>query len=84
MLGVGIDEDTAIIVDGDEFKVIGSQTVTVVDGMHISYTNVSELMPEEPLALTDIKLHIFPKGYGFNLVSRKSIIMEKDSTNEED
>lgn len=84
MLGVGIDEDTAIIVEGDFFSVIGSQSVTVVDGKRLSYTNVSELMPEEPLALTDVVLHILPKGYGFDLVSRKPIIIEKESTNEED
>lgn len=82
MLGVGIDEDTAIIVKGDAFNVIGSQTVTVVDGMHLSYSNVSELKPEEPLALTDIKLHILPKGYGFNLTSR--IPLTKGTTKEEE
>lgn len=84
MLGVGIDEDTAIIVDGEAFKVIGSQSVTVVEGRRLSYTNVSELMPEEPLALTDILLHILPRGYGFDLNSRRPIIAQKQSTNEED
>jgi cyanophycinase len=82
MLGVGIDEDTAIIVEGDEFRVIGSQTVTVADGMYMSHSNVSELKPEEPLALTDIKLHILPRGYGLNLTSREPII--KESTKEEE
>lgn len=84
MLGVGIDEDTAIVVNGNMFKVIGSQSVTVVDGMFISHTNVSELMPKEPVALTDIKLHILPKGYGFDLVSRTPILADDENTNEED
>jgi cyanophycinase len=84
MLGVGIDEDTAIIVDGNEFMVIGSQTVTVVDGTHLSYTNVSELKPQEPLAIADVILHILPKGYGFDLNKRKPIEKEKQNTNEED
>lgn len=83
MLGVGIDEDTAIIVSGEKFNVIGSQSVTVVDGMYISHTNVSELMPEEPIGLTDIKLHILPKGYGFDLISREPLLIEKESTEEE-
>jgi cyanophycinase len=84
MLGVGIDEDTAIVVDGDTFRVIGSQTVTVVDGMYIGQTNVSELMPQEPLALTDIKLHILPREYGFDLSARKPISDEQHNTDEED
>ncbi|KPU44572.1 cyanophycinase [Oxobacter pfennigii] len=84
MLGVGIDEDTAITVEGDNFYVIGSQSVTVVDGMCLSHTNVSELMPEEPLALTNVKLHILPKGYGFDLISREPKIIQKESTKEEE
>lgn len=74
MLGVGIDEDTAILVGRSSFSVIGSQTVTVIDGMYLSHTNVSELQPSEPLVLTDIKLHILPRGYGFDLISRKPIL----------
>jgi cyanophycinase len=31
VLGIGIDEDTAVVVDGDDFKVIGSGAVYVVD-----------------------------------------------------
>lgn len=84
MLGVGIDEDTAIVVKGNSFRVIGSQSVTVVDGMHISHTNVSELAPQEPIALTDIVLHILPKGYGFDLNSRETLVAEDEQAKEED
>jgi cyanophycinase len=84
MLGVGIDEDTAIVVNGDTFKTIGSQSVTVVDGMNISHTNVSELAPEEPIALTDIKLHILPGGYGFDFESREPLMPEDQESKEED
>lgn len=84
MLGVGIDEDTAIIVKGESFEVIGSQSVTVVDGKFISHTNVSELMPQEPIALTNIKLHILPKGYQFNLSTRQPILSDNYDSNEED
>jgi cyanophycinase len=37
---VGIDEDTAIIINYQEFEVIGSGAVYVADGSGISYTNV--------------------------------------------
>lgn len=84
IMGVGIDEDTAIIVKGNIFTVIGSQSVTVVDGIYLSHTNVSELSPQDPIALTDIKLHILPKGYGFDLISREPILPEEEQTKEED
>lgn len=84
MLGVGIDEDTAIIVEGDSFHIIGSQTVTVVNGMNLSHSNVSELKPREPLALCDILLHILPKGYGFDMASRKPIVGKNESEDDKE
>lgn len=71
ILGVGIDEDTAIVVNPEgQFKVYGSQTVTIVDGSRIGHTNVSESSPAEPLALTNVGLHVLPAGYGFDLNRR--------------
>jgi len=76
MLGIGIDEDTALIVKSNaDCYVIGSHTVTVLDAMSSIYTNVSELKPEEILALTNVTLHLLPSGYGFNLIKRKPIIL---------
>ncbi len=71
MLGVGIDEDTAIVVQpGDIFEVIGSHSVTVIDGTKIRETNVSETGPRAPLALTNVVLHILPAGYRFDKKQR--------------
>lgn len=74
ILGIGIDEDTAIRVFPDKhFEVIGSNSVTVVDGRHIKSTNVSELLPDENLAIANITIHVLPSGYGFDLVEREVI-----------
>ncbi|HHW39614.1 MAG TPA: cyanophycinase [Syntrophomonadaceae bacterium] len=74
MLGIGIDEDTAIVVKpGGVFEVIGSQTVTVIDGKQIQETNVSESGPLEPLALTNVILHILPVGYKFDMIQRQPL-----------
>lgn len=75
ILGIGIDEDTAIIVNDDAcFEVIGSQTVTVVDGRLVSHTNISELEPQESLALLNVVLHVLPNGYHFDLQKREPIV----------
>lgn len=72
MLGIGIDEDTAIQVYPDaHFEVLGSNAVTVIDGKSILTSNVSELMPEEILAISQVTLHVLPTGYGFNLSTRQ-------------
>jgi cyanophycinase len=70
--GVGIDEDTAILVGRDgTFVVIGSQTVTVLDGVGIAHTNASESSPDDLLALSGVTMHILPAGYGYDLNRRE-------------
>lgn len=75
ILGIGIDENTALVIEGkDEFRVIGEGAVTIVDGSLISHTNVSELAKDEILAITNVEMHILPRGYKYNLKSRYPII----------
>lgn len=71
VLGIGIDEDTAVLVNPDAtFRVIGSQTVTVVDGGDVNFSNVSELDSGEPLTLFNARIHIISRGCGYNLHKR--------------
>lgn len=75
ILGVGIDEDTAIVVRPDgKFRVTGSNTVTVLDGSRVSYTNVSELKPGEPLAMCEAVIHVLSPGLGFDMKARKPLM----------
>ncbi len=72
ILGIGIDEDTAVrVFPDDHFEVLGSNSVTVVDGKDIKSSNVSELKPDENLAIANVVLHVLPAGYGYDLVERK-------------
>ncbi len=67
VLGLGIDEDTAIIVNGDEFEVVGQGAVTVVDETTSTHNNLEGLLKDEPIALCGVRLHMLPRGYKFNL-----------------
>ena len=58
VLGLGIDEDTAIIVNGDEFEVVGRGAVTVVDETASTHNNLEELLKDEPIALCGVRLHM--------------------------
>lgn len=78
IIGIGIDEDTGILIQKpSSFQVIGSQTVTIVDGRELTYTNVSEQAPEEPLALFDIRIHILPKGSSYHLIKNRPLAGER-------
>lgn len=78
MLGIGIDEDTGLVISDDsEFEVLGSHAVTIIDGSDSDFSNVSELKPDEILAFTNIKLHVLPSGYKYNIGLRRPITRRK-------
>ena len=72
-LGFGIDEDTAVAVNGDELEVIGSGAVTIVDVSSLTHNNYKESLHDEALAICGAKLHILPHGYRFNLQKRECV-----------
>ncbi len=73
ILGIGIDENTAVIVDGDEFEVVGEGAVTVVDESEGTYNNLEGLLKDEGLAVCGVKLHILPHGFRFNIKTRQPV-----------
>jgi cyanophycinase len=85
VLGVGIDEDTALVVRADgHCEVVGSQTVTIVDGANIIHSNISESQSRDPLAITNVLLHILPVGMGFDLKRRLPYICKDEQEDKEE
>jgi cyanophycinase len=80
-LGLGIDEDTALVAKDGIFEVIGRGAVTVIDGGKLTYTNVPDIRENEALALYNIQLHILTAGHRFDMRERLPII-EKHSRKE--
>jgi cyanophycinase len=71
MLGVGIDEDTAIVMESDgTLRVIGSGAVYIVDGHELSYTNISQASFSRAMSVFDVKLHTLSSGDRFDARSR--------------
>jgi cyanophycinase len=74
ILGVGIDEDSAIEVQpGVRFDVIGSGAVFVFDGA-VTHTNAPEAGDDDIIAMTDSAMHVLPAGYGFDLQKKRPIL----------
>ena len=71
VLGLGIDENTAVIVHGDRFRVIGSGAVYVVDGGNATYSNVAEGRAERVLSMHGVTVHVLGTGDEFDLKTRK-------------
>lgn len=78
-LGIGIDEDTAVKLYPDmHFEILGSNTVTLIDGKSIKSSNVSELNQNELLAIVGVTVHVLPQGYGYDLRSRKVLRLKNE------
>jgi cyanophycinase len=73
-LGLGIDEDTAILAHRDSFEVIGSGSVTVVDAGSASDIRVPD---SGPIALAGARIHVLPAGYTFHLKGRRPTTDER-------
>jgi len=72
-LGIGLDEKTGIIVRGNEFKVVGEGSVTVMDGSYMKHNNLPYVKKEKPIGLFDVKIHALPSGYKYDLKNREPI-----------
>ncbi|HEY8460395.1 MAG TPA: cyanophycinase [Blastocatellia bacterium] len=83
MLGVGIDEDTAIVIEGGvSFYTLGSGAVYVVDGHDLSYTNISQVSFSRAMSVFDIRLHALSNGDRFDMRSRtplQAAVSDEDS-----
>lgn len=71
LIGVGIDEDTAIVLDAENrIKAIGRGTVTIIDGGKILHTDIHETSDTEAAALLGLNVHILTAGCGFDIDAR--------------
>jgi cyanophycinase len=70
-LGIGIDEQTAIVVERNQFYVLGSGAVYVIDGTEVSYSNVAEEDLKKTLSIYDMKVHMLSQGDRFDLIARR-------------
>ncbi|MCW5958992.1 MAG: cyanophycinase [Pyrinomonadaceae bacterium] len=78
-LGVGIDENTAIILNNaGELEVFGEGTATIVDGSDITYNEIAEVGDAEPFSVCGAKIHILGDGLTYDYFSRKPIHPPKE------
>jgi cyanophycinase len=73
-IGFGVDENTAMVISKNKFKVIGEGAVTVIDSGVMTYTDLPYVARGQSIALADVKMHVLPSGYEFDLKARQMII----------
>jgi cyanophycinase len=71
-IGIGIDENTAIVVEaGRSFYVLGQGGVYVIDCQAVTHSNIADEDLDKTLTVLDTKLHLLSEGYGYDLQERR-------------
>ncbi len=64
LLGVGLDEDTALELDGrDRVRVMGSGSVTIVDGSRLEESDIGVVPEDSPAGFVGMQLHVLTEGW---------------------
>lgn len=71
-IGVGIDDNTAILVAGRSFEVLGNGVVTVADAQDATVVHAAG--DYDPITLFDVRLHLMPAGCVYEIPGRTAAI----------
>ena len=74
-IGLGIDEDTALIITNDRFcRVVGNNSVTVLNGNGITHTGYTEGKAQDSIPIFGMNMNVVTPGYGYDLITRTPIM----------
>jgi cyanophycinase len=75
LLGMGVDEDTAALVNpSGQMEVIGKGSVTILDPAKLE-TDAYEAKRHRPIMISGVILHSLPHGYRFDLRKRRLLTL---------
>lgn len=72
-LGIGIDEDTALVLDGSAGVVFGQGAVTILDAGEAKVNDAFDIGAGRGITLAGVKLHSLPAGRRFDFLERTPI-----------
>ena len=73
-LGIGIDENTAIILNGKGIlEVFGEGSTTIIDGSQISFNEIAEVADNESFSICGVQFHVLRDGLVYNYLDRHPI-----------
>ncbi|HZG99899.1 MAG TPA: cyanophycinase, partial [Flavisolibacter sp.] len=62
-IGMGIEEDTALVIrNGINVEVIGTGIVIVLEGFEITEANIDEFTEKRPLSIRNMRVHFLASG----------------------
>ena len=80
-IGLGIDEDTALIILDDRYcHVLGSNSATILNGNGITHTGYTEGTAEDAIPIFGLNLNVVTPEYGYDLIERIPILKKNNSS----
>jgi cyanophycinase len=71
-VGIGLDEDTGVIVEkGHKLQAIGSSSVVIVDGSYINHNNIADIRSGMPISVAGLQVHIMTKSDVYDIDARE-------------
>lgn len=70
VLGIGIDERTAAVIQDGKIRVLGEGAVTVMDASQMRFSDLAYRNEDEPVAMFGVTVHVLPDGYSFDMKER--------------
>lgn len=81
-MGIGLCEDTAAAFSPDNtFEVVGSNTVTVLNGSRLAYSNYHDIQNNDRVAMDGIRMSFLTSGIVYDL--KKESLYEEPETEED-
>lgn len=78
-IGVGLDEDTGVIIEkGHKLKAIGSSSVVVVDGSYVTHNNIADIKDGMPLSISNVQVHVLTHSDVFDITTREFLPVRFD------
>jgi cyanophycinase len=74
LLGIGVDEDTAAVIQGSRLTVAGSGSVTIVDGAGITGSDLIGKTGDQVISVLGVWLNILTSGGTFDLHLRRGSV----------
>jgi cyanophycinase len=75
LFGLGLDEDTALVVHGHVGEVVGKGGVTFVDGRTVRYDNADTLTKGAQLTLSHLRVGVVGTGHRLDLRARELTVL---------
>jgi cyanophycinase len=71
LLGVGVDENTAAVLEDGRLRVLGKNAVTLVDGAALRANDVAEVEGKDALAAGPLTVHVLTDGFVYDIRNRR-------------